>query len=168
MAEIIKCYKSYPKLRKMLKTKHYNSLDDSIGQYNDDNHSVDITLRDYDGNWCIITCDTSKGKAICHKVCDVSKMPLTETMFWKICEEHIKLEIREMENNNWIPVSSGLFPEDEKNVQVTFIGYNDHAPHCEGFAFRYEGNWYWTLDENKVKVEITAWKNPGEPYNENN
>lgn len=70
--------------------------------------------------------------------------------------------------NNWIPVSSGLFPEDEKDVQVTFIGYNDHAPHCEGFAFRYEGNWYWTLDEREVKVEITAWKENCEPYKETN
>ncbi len=41
-----------------------------------------------------------------------------------------------MENNNWIPVSSGLFPEDEEDVQVTFIGYIDQAPHCEGFAYR--------------------------------
>ena len=36
-----------------------------------------------------------------------------------------------MENNNWIPVSSGIFPDDMEDVQVTFIGYNDHAPHCE-------------------------------------
>lgn len=56
-----------------------------------------------------------------------------------------------MENNNWIPVSSGLFPEDEEDVQVTFIGYIDQAPHCEGFAYRNDEehlNW----DENIIKV----------------
>lgn len=26
-----------------------------------------------------------------------------------------------MENNNWIPVSSGLFPDEQEDVQVTFI-----------------------------------------------
>ena len=69
-----------------------------------------------------------------------------------------------MENNNWNPVSSGLFPDDEEDVQVTFIGYNDHAPHCEGFAYRNKGDWDWTLTDREVKVEITAWKKPCEPY----
>ena len=69
-----------------------------------------------------------------------------------------------MKNNNWIPVSSGLFPEDEEDVQVTFIGYNDHAPHCEAFAYRNEGDWYWSLNDTEVKVEITAWKKNCEPY----
>ena len=34
-----------------------------------------------------------------------------------------------MENKNWIPVNSGIFPDDMEDVQVTFIGYIDHAPH---------------------------------------
>lgn len=70
--------------------------------------------------------------------------------------------------NNWIPVSSGLFPDDGKDVQVTFIGYHDQAPHCEGFAYREGGNWYWTVNDGNVKVEITAWKKNCEPYNETN
>lgn len=73
-------------------------------------------------------------------------------------------EVREMENNNWIPVSSGIFPDDMKDVQVTFIGYNDHAPHCEAFAYRNDEKWYWSLDDCEVKVEITAWKKKCEPY----
>lgn len=36
-----------------------------------------------------------------------------------------------MENNNWISVSSGLYPDDNEYVQVTFIGYNDGLPHCK-------------------------------------
>lgn len=69
-----------------------------------------------------------------------------------------------MENNNWIPVSSGLFPDELENVQVTFIGYNDHVPHCEAFAYRNDEEWYWALDDSEVKVEITAWKKNCEPY----
>lgn len=73
-------------------------------------------------------------------------------------------EVREMENNNWIPVSSGIFPDDMEDVQVTFIGYNDHAPHCEAFAYRNDEKWYWSLDDCEVKVGITAWKKKCEPY----
>ena len=51
-----------------------------------------------------------------------------------------------------------------EDVQVTFIGYNDHAPHCEAFAYRNEGKWYWSLDDSDVNVEITAWKHNCEPY----
>lgn len=69
--------------------------------------------------------------------------------------------------NNWIPISSGLFPKDGEVVQVTFIGCNDHAPHCERFAYRQEGNWYWTKDSSKVIVEIIAWKECV-PYKETN
>ena len=71
-----------------------------------------------------------------------------------------------MENNNWIPVSSGIFPDDMEDVQVTFIGYNDHAPHCEAFAYRNDEKRYWSLDDYEVKVEITAWKYNCEPYKE--
>ena len=73
-------------------------------------------------------------------------------------------EVREMENNNWTPVSSGIFPDDMEDVQVTFIGYNDHAPHCEAFAYRNDEKWYWSLDDCEVNVEITAWKKKCEPY----
>ena len=69
-----------------------------------------------------------------------------------------------MENKNWIPVNSGIFPDDMEDVQVTFIGYNDHVPHCEAFAYRNEGKWYWSLDDCEVNVEITAWKKNCEPY----
>lgn len=47
-----------------------------------------------------------------------------------------------MENNNWIPVSSGLFPDEQEDVQVTFIGYNDHVPYCVAFAYRKDEEWY--------------------------
>lgn len=72
-----------------------------------------------------------------------------------------------METNNWVPVKQMHFPEDKKDVQVTFIGHNDHEPHCEAFAYRNDEDWYWSLDDAPVKVEITAWKYSCEPYKEN-
>ena len=69
-----------------------------------------------------------------------------------------------MKNNSWTPVSSGLFPDDMEDVQVTYIGYNDHEPHCDAFAYRNDGDWYWSLDEGKARVEITAWKHNCKPY----
>lgn len=71
----------------------------------------------------------------------------------------------DMSNREWIPVLSGLYPDDMEDVQVTFIGYNDHMPHCEAFAYRNEGVWYWSLDDTRVTVKITAWKINCEPYN---
>lgn len=78
----------------------------------------------------------------------------------------MKIGGKRMEKNNWIPVSSDLFPDDMEDVQVTFIGYNDHALHCEAFAYRSDGTWYWSLDDSEVKVEITAWMKKCEPYHE--
>lgn len=69
-----------------------------------------------------------------------------------------------MNKNDWIPVSSGVLPDEMADVQVTFIGYIDHAPHCEAFAYRNEGKWYWSLDDEEVVVEIIAWKYNCEPY----
>lgn len=67
-------------------------------------------------------------------------------------------------NNNWRPVSSGIYPQDMEDVQVTFIAHNDGQPHCEAFAYRCEGKWYWSLYEEEVRVEITAWKKMCRPY----
>ena len=69
-----------------------------------------------------------------------------------------------MKKENWIPVSSGLFPNEMEDVQITFIGWNDNEPYCNAFAYRKEGKWYWSLDDYEVKVEITAWKYNCEPY----
>lgn len=66
--------------------------------------------------------------------------------------------------NNWVPVSSGRYPEDLEDVQVTFTGHTDKKPHCEAFAYRCEGKWYWSLYEEEVHVEITAWKKMCLPY----
>lgn len=66
--------------------------------------------------------------------------------------------------NEWTPVNSGMYPDDMEDVQVTFIGYNDNKPHCEAFAYRNDNKWFWSLDDEEVNVEITAWKANCVPY----
>ena len=44
-----------------------------------------------------------------------------------------------MKNNSWTPISTGLLPDDMEDVQVTYIGYNDHEPYCDAFAYRNDG-----------------------------
>ena len=69
-----------------------------------------------------------------------------------------------MRNSKWKPISSGEYPDDCEEVQVTYLGYNDHLPRCNGFAYREEGKWYWSFDESVVNVEITAWRYNCRPY----
>ena len=71
-----------------------------------------------------------------------------------------------MKNNNWIPISSGLFPNDMEIVQITYLGYYDEKPYCNGFAYIKNEIWYWSDDDKKVEVKITAWKKNCEPYKE--
>lgn len=67
--------------------------------------------------------------------------------------------------NNWIPVSSGLFPDDLEDVQVTYIGFRDQKPYCDAFAYRDSGKWHWSFD-GEPAVPITAWRYNCEPYRE--
>lgn len=64
----------------------------------------------------------------------------------------------------WTPVSSGLLPQKQKNVQITYIGCNDGIPHCDGFAYLEDGKWYWSLDGSSVDVKVTAWAYSCDPY----
>ena len=66
--------------------------------------------------------------------------------------------------NNWIPIKEKTFPKDKKNVQVTYLGYYDNLPRCDAFAYRMEGEWYWSTDDSKVTVEIIAWMENDKPY----
>ena len=73
---------------------------------------------------------------------------------------------QEKSENDWIPVSSGSFPDDMEDVQVTYIGLFDEKPHCDLFAYRKGCRWYWTDSGCESKVKITAWKKRCEPYAE--
>lgn len=73
---------------------------------------------------------------------------------------------REKSENDWIPVNSGLFPDDMETVQVTYIGWFDGKPYCDSFAYRNEDKWYWTESNCETKVKITAWKSVCKPYAE--
>lgn len=73
---------------------------------------------------------------------------------------------QEKSENDWIPVSSGSFPDDMEDVQVTYIGAFDKKPHCDLFAYRKGCKWYWADFGCESKVKITAWKKCCEPYAE--
>lgn len=66
--------------------------------------------------------------------------------------------------NKWIPVTTNLYPKDEINVQVTYLGYYDNIPRCDEFAYRKDGSWYWALDDSNVNVKIIAWRDNDKPY----
>ena len=62
--------------------------------------------------------------------------------------------------NEWIPIETGEYPEDEIKVQITYIGRNSCKPRCDAFAERYKGKWYWD-DGDEIHLDvtpITAWR----------
>lgn len=72
-----------------------------------------------------------------------------------------------MNCETWIPVSTGIFPNDLEVVQVTYLGFCDGKPYCDEFAYRNSGKWYWQHDDSDVRVEIIAWKRNCKPYGMN-
>lgn len=58
----------------------------------------------------------------------------------------------------------GVFPLDEEIVQVTYKGYNDNKLYCDEFAYRLDGGWFWSHDDDNVRAEITAWRRNSSPY----
>lgn len=65
-------------------------------------------------------------------------------------------------NDDWVPISSGRLPDDDNNVQVTFLGYGNGKPECEMAYLDLCGVWRW-LDGEPVGVKIVAWRYC-EPY----
>lgn len=64
----------------------------------------------------------------------------------------------------WIPVKDGL-PKIYKNVEVTYLGYEDEKLYSDGFAYLDEnGNWCWEFNDSTVRCEIIAWMPLPEPY----
>ena len=69
------------------------------------------------------------------------------------------------DQNGWIPVSLGFYPEDQEVVQATYLGFYDKKPRCDMLAFRVNDVWYYAdAESDKVIVQITAWKHLCEPY----
>ena len=62
----------------------------------------------------------------------------------------------------WHPMEEP--PMDEVDVQVTYLGHHDGKPRCNAFAYRRNGAWYWTHNDEKVTVKLTAWRLNEEPY----
>lgn len=66
---------------------------------------------------------------------------------------------------DWIPVSSGRYPVDGRDVQVTYLSCVDGAtPYCNGMAHRDGNRWFWAICEDPVLPVITAWRPVGTPY----
>ena len=87
------------------------------------------------------------------------------TLYPITCQEDVEKVIRGITGEKeWIPTKFGVFPKDLEMVQVTYLGCFDSAPHCDEFAYRDEGKWYWVNGHDKVEVKITAWKYMNEPY----
>lgn len=67
--------------------------------------------------------------------------------------------------DDWIPIASGIYPPEKEVVQVTYLGYTDNIPYCDEFAYRRDRLWYWTNSDEKVNVDIIAWRKKCKPYN---
>lgn len=64
--------------------------------------------------------------------------------------------------NEWIPLTTGIYPEENEVVQVTYLKGPRKKPCCDEFASYENGAWYWNSEP--VSIEITAWKKNSEPY----
>lgn len=130
------------------------------GLFPRDNENVQITyLGFYDHTpHCDGIAYRKSGKW--HWALDDSNIVVPITAWKQNCKAYKETEA----DKAWVPVNTGLFPEEQEAVQVTYLGYNDNNPHCDAFAFLEDGKWYWSLDEGDVKVPIIAWKQTGEAY----
>ena len=65
----------------------------------------------------------------------------------------------------WHPIEEP--PMDELDVQVTYLRRSDGKPRCNAFAYRRNGAWYWTHNDERITAgvtQLTAWRFGGEPY----
>ena len=130
------------------------------GVFPRDNENVQITyLGFYDHTpHCDGIAYRESGKW--HWALDDSEILVPITAWKQNCKAYKEAEA----DKDWVPVNSGMLPEEREAVQVTYLEYNDHKPHCDAFAFLEDGRWYWSLDESDVKVPIIAWQQTGEAY----
>lgn len=67
--------------------------------------------------------------------------------------------------DKWISVNKEL-PPDNETVHVAYRNYYDKQEICtDGIAYREDGNWYWTFEDEDpaVRVTITHWRKLLEP-----
>lgn len=92
-------YADYSQLRFSLRNGIYDIMQDSLAQFNVGEYSADITIRDYDGVWCIDydvyrMDDKIKNKVVEYldggKVCDVRNMPDEEKDFIYLIEKAVQ------------------------------------------------------------------------------
>lgn len=119
-----------------------------------------IAYLEHDGRWYEDKSDTNLSYVTAWK-------PMQEIKPYK-AEETSESE-KESDNDGWIPCSV-RYPEDGIPVQVTYQTIRSSLPHCDAFAYRAHGNWYWCEHgtgcglQCKDDVIITAWKPVGKYY----
>lgn len=79
-------------------------------------------------------------------------------------EEEKNKDEYEFTTNGWIPIEDH-YPNDEEEVQVTYLGFHSNQPHCGSCAYRVDGKWYWEESEEELRVRVIAWKPKDKPYN---
>lgn len=67
------------------------------------------------------------------------------------------------EDNSWNYVKEVGYPEEGKDVLVTYLGYNTGDHLCNGVAKYSNEEWHWVYGGELCNVEIIAWKELGEP-----
>lgn len=124
MISIKRDYDDFPLLRLQLKTKNYNLSNDSIGRYCNKEHSVDITVRDYDGTWYI---DYDMYNIAERKylngghICSVSCMPVTDEAFWILVENKLREHLGK--KKIWFRIGmEAEITEEEYNTLLIYSG----------------------------------------------
>lgn len=57
---------------------------------------------------------------------------------------------------DWVPVETGNYPDDEKVVEIT---YDINKNRFRGLAYRYKGKWFWSNNNILIQIaEIVAWR----------
>lgn len=68
-------------------------------------------------------------------------------------------------STDWIPVSTGVYPDDNESVQITFKAFGTKDVFlCDQFAYYKRGDWYYAYTTDKADIEIIAWKKNCNPY----
>lgn len=106
------------------------------------------------------------GNASDNDLAVVSALPSLYTL-QKFEKEAIHKVVASVKGDGWIPVEQILPPTGER-VQVTYKGKMTGNLLCDAMAYiAPDKSWHWDGVEGSkshVDTEITAWKNPGAPY----
>lgn len=118
-----------------------------------------------EGIRCAMCTNTMKSDRGCDGGCVVNNAMYKRVM--DVISKAIVQEVAKEYGNGWIPVEQKL-PAPGDRVQVTYKGKMTGELFCDAMAYiAPDKSWHWDGVEGSkshVDTEITAWKNPGAPY----